>query len=140
MEITEIRKSRMPRKPVSYPSTFLPRINRALDFFVESWNNHPLSTEHNRTPTNQLFIEGALRQHMTPDFPHTGQGAPAIPTPSPGEVVRVPKSSFEPCSSLIQQLQQHDMLAVTDDFGYSIYCHMHRVVTRHLLSCNDCAV
>ena len=49
-------------------SVFLPRINSALDSFVESWNNHPLSTSENLTP-NQLFIQGALRQNMTPTFP-----------------------------------------------------------------------
>lgn len=34
---------------------FLPRINPALKSFVELWNNHPVSTELNRTP-NQLLI------------------------------------------------------------------------------------
>ena len=29
---------------------YLPRINRALDEFVQDWNNHPLSTEGNRSP------------------------------------------------------------------------------------------
>lgn len=37
---------------------YLPRINEALDEFVECWNNHPVSTENNLTP-NQLFIQGA---------------------------------------------------------------------------------
>jgi len=43
----------------------LPRINQALEGFVESWDNHPVSTCQNLTP-NQLFIQGALRQNMTP--------------------------------------------------------------------------
>jgi len=34
--------------------TFLPRINQQLRKFIDAWNNHPLSTEENRTP-NQLF-------------------------------------------------------------------------------------
>ena len=34
---------------------YLPRINKILDEFVESWNNHSLSTERSMTP-NQLFI------------------------------------------------------------------------------------
>ena len=29
---------------------FLPRINSALHSFIESWNNHPISTENNKTP------------------------------------------------------------------------------------------
>ena len=38
---------------------FLPHINAALDAFVESWNNHPISGERNFSP-NQLFVRGAL--------------------------------------------------------------------------------
>ena len=39
---------------------FIPRINRNLDKFKASWNNHKLSTEHQKTP-NQLYILGMLR-------------------------------------------------------------------------------
>ena len=47
---------------------FLPRINSALNDFVESWNNHSLSSEHNLTP-NQLFIREAIEQNMMPQQP-----------------------------------------------------------------------
>ena len=30
---------------------FLPRINHALHMFAHSWNHHPMSTEHNMTPS-----------------------------------------------------------------------------------------
>lgn len=36
---------------------YLPRINKALDHFVSQWNNHPLSSEGNRTPL-QKWTEG----------------------------------------------------------------------------------
>jgi hypothetical protein len=36
---------------------YLPRISRALEEFVTDWNNHPLSTEGNRSP-NQLWYSG----------------------------------------------------------------------------------
>ena len=52
---------------------YLPRINESLDSFVECWNNHPVSTEHNLTP-NQLFIQGALSQNMTPAPPRQTAG------------------------------------------------------------------
>lgn len=39
---------------------YLSRINNALTAFQESWNNHSIRTEHNRTP-HQLFIGGSLR-------------------------------------------------------------------------------
>lgn len=38
---------------------FLPRINRHLQLFTESWNNHPLRTQRNQTPM-QLWISGIL--------------------------------------------------------------------------------
>lgn len=38
---------------------FEPRINESLKTFQFQYNNHPLSTEHNKTP-NQLFILGVL--------------------------------------------------------------------------------
>lgn len=36
---------------------FLPRINRALNMFTQTWNNHKLSSERNKTPL-QLFRRG----------------------------------------------------------------------------------
>lgn len=36
---------------------FKPRINRALTLFATQWNNHPLSTEGNRSPY-QVWIQG----------------------------------------------------------------------------------
>ena len=38
---------------------FLPRINKALAEFVNSWNNHPLRTVGHKSP-QQLFTAGAL--------------------------------------------------------------------------------
>ena len=40
---------------------FIGRINYALHEWMDSFNNHPLSTEHNWSP-NQLWINGMLRQ------------------------------------------------------------------------------
>ena len=36
---------------------FIPRINAAIQQFLESWNNHPLSSAHNMSPI-QLWIVG----------------------------------------------------------------------------------
>jgi transposase InsO family protein len=38
---------------------YLPRINRALTEFAEQWNQHPISTEENKSPY-QLWISGML--------------------------------------------------------------------------------
>lgn len=39
---------------------YKPRINQALQQFVEAWNNHGVRTEHGHTP-NQLFTAGSLQ-------------------------------------------------------------------------------
>lgn len=36
---------------------FLPRINKALDIFTNTWNNHKLSTQGGKTPY-QLYVRG----------------------------------------------------------------------------------
>ena len=37
------------------------RISRALDLFTRAWNQHPLSSEHNTSPT-KLWVRGMLQQ------------------------------------------------------------------------------
>ena len=47
---------------------FKPRINRALTLFATQWNNHPLSTEGNRSPDHvcvQGFYECANSNYLT---------------------------------------------------------------------------
>uniref|UniRef100_A0A7M5TZP3 Integrase catalytic domain-containing protein n=1 Tax=Clytia hemisphaerica TaxID=252671 RepID=A0A7M5TZP3_9CNID len=45
---------------------FIPRINRLLNEFSSSWNNHPLRTEKNMTP-NQLWSRGFLESETLVD-------------------------------------------------------------------------
>ena len=42
---------------------FIPRINHNLFVFMHAWNNHPLSTEHNRSQL-QLFAGGSIGNPM----------------------------------------------------------------------------
>lgn len=90
-------------------TVFLPRINSALHSFVESWNNHPVSTEHNQTP-NQLFVDGALRKNMIPTLHTPTHAVGNIPIPTSSEVINVPRSAFLPCDRLVHELERHDML------------------------------
>ena len=117
-------------------SVFLPRINSTLDSFVESWNNHPISTEQNMTP-NQLFIEGALRQNITPTL-HTPTCSTAVSIPSSHSAVAVPRSEFVPCDHLQHELDRYNMLSINEDFGYSLYQQVCSLVGRHLQYCNNC--
>ena len=38
---------------------FVPRINKSLNEFTQSWNNHPICTTGHKSP-NQLFSAGAI--------------------------------------------------------------------------------
>ena len=38
---------------------FLPRINVAIDSFVNAWNRHPMTTEHNWLP-EQMWVNGMV--------------------------------------------------------------------------------
>ena len=93
---------------------FIPRINATLESFVQSWNNHSLSTENNMTP-NQLFIRGAIQQNMTPFSPHsssntTGRGMSGLPSTS--NHVSVPRVMFRPCPTLNRDItNMHNMCA-----------------------------
>ena len=83
----------------------MPRINSTLESFIESWNNHALSTENNLTP-NQLFIRGAIQQNLTPFFPSTSgpgsRGSSGLPSTS--NHVSVPLISFTPCPLLYRDV------------------------------------
>ena len=124
---------------------YLPRINSALESFVESWNNHPISTERNMTP-NQLFVRGALEHNVTPQQPQNVQPGTAttsnIPLPQVSSAVTVPRSHFTPCAALTAQVAQNIVpLAPSDDFGYALYCETVDIVGRHLqIGCNNCSV
>lgn len=111
-------------------------LDHALKVFAESWNNHPLSTEHNKTP-NQLFVEGALQQ-QTLFTPSQGQSR-AVMLPVSRDHVTVPRSTFSPCSHLTGYLDQIDTLRDSDTFGIDIYKEAVEIVGLHLtLSCQDC--
>ena len=113
---------------------FLGRINQALKSFVLSWNNHPLSTEHNSTP-NQLFVAGALQQHGS--APSRISRRRTLPTFR--DHVQVPRSSFLPCSVLQHDINEVDHLRQSDDFGKDIYLEIVHMVGQHLThGCQNC--
>jgi hypothetical protein len=35
---------------------FIPRINQSLETFRHAWNQHPISTEHNYSPTQMMIM------------------------------------------------------------------------------------
>lgn len=72
---------------------FLPRINSTLERFIESWNNHSLSSENSLTP-NQLFIRGAIQQNMTPVIPSFTTGGISTRLPSVSNMLQYRRACF----------------------------------------------
>ena len=119
---------------------FLPRINKTLSEFIETWNNHPVSTAQNLTP-NQMFIRGALEQNMIPVMPQAPHNVVDPAFPSVRSNVEVPRIQFIPCQSLRHELQSLvNPLLATDDMGYDLYNHAVSIVGMHLqhATCNHC--
>ena len=118
---------------------FLPRINKLLSEFQESWNNHGLSTEGQCTPY-QLFTEGFLFEETVPVLPDGSNGSSSQPPSSATvpERVEVPVNKFKPCTVLQDELQAIDPLQACTDYGRSIYSHCIDVSGQHLSLCEDC--
>jgi hypothetical protein len=52
---------------------FMPRIQEDLNNFKAYWNNHPLETEHNRTPHQLILLNAAAINYDEPiDLIHYG--------------------------------------------------------------------
>lgn len=108
-------------------TVYIHRINSALKSFVESWNNHSLSSAHSLTP-NQLFIQGAMQQNTIPVIPSTSNSPAALPQPVARDHVLVPDSNFHPCEGLEDDVRRIDVMQSCNDFGYHIYKQVLQVV------------
>ena len=119
--------------------TFLPRINAVLREFVESWNNHAISTERNLTP-NQFYVQGFLQQGSTPDMPHHSATQNVTIPYVPQAFVSVPRSTFSPCTQLQMQLSTINPVAHCHDFGVTVYLQVVQLVGQHIESgCISCS-
>lgn len=120
---------------------YLPRINRSLQGFKESWNRHSMSTEGNMSPY-QMFFEGlsAIQTDSSSavNSPHMNTGSANHTIDIPNRV-EVPRNTFVPCSILLTQLSIVQPLHVSTDFGKSFYYEVIQIVGRHLESgCSNC--
>ena len=119
---------------------FLPRIQQTLSSFIESWNNHSISTENNLTP-NQLFITGAIQYEITPQrhsTTPTSHSTNPLLHPTRDRVV-VPRINFTPCTRLVVLLNaQINPLDQDPEFGKNIYLNAVNIVGRHCTRCSDC--
>ena len=129
--------------------TFLPRINRALQSFVEAWNLHPIRTEHNWTP-EQIWMNGMidLRNRQLPavadvvealestdDLEWFGYDAQA---PHPGydglSTVVVDDVDIELPEDIGEQLSRViNPLAESSSFGIDLYIQVLEILTSHIV-------
>ena len=110
---------------------FVPRINRALEEFVNSWNHHSIRTAGHQSP-HQLFTAGCLllqhSQLAALDFfdvadedyglDHDGP----LPTADDGVGIQVPNVSIQFSATDIDNLLRNiDPCGPSDTFGIEIY-------------------
>ena len=118
---------------------YLPRINRCLNEFKESWNHHSISTEGCQSPY-QLFFEGVTYMNQTHNYnlrTYTNIDVSQIT----GEWVTIPRLLFVPCSSLMQDLSCINPLQSCSDNGISLYKNAIELMGQHLiLQCNNCHI
>ena len=133
---------------------FESRINHAINEFAVAWNNHRLSTERNRSP-NQLFMMGMLAlsspHESTPMLPSTpvaaqqgvvnnSAGPSTISLPSASSHVCMPRSRFEPCTLMQQELQSYiNPLGDTHSRGKDINLVAMSIVCTHLQNHVTCS-
>ena len=108
---------------------YLPRINKSLKQFTQSWNNHPLRTACHKSPL-QLFTAGVLLlQNLgleAMDFFQTVDETYGIDTDGPistsEEGVEVPQSRLEFSESDLSYLRQViDPNSPSDNHGIDLY-------------------
>lgn len=97
---------------------FLPRINKCITEFKETWNNHSLSSEGNMSPY-QLFTVGLLCAGTDcHNQPHNSIAD--VDIDSTGEHVSVPRIKFTPCALLLQHIHAINPLQHCLDNGVSL--------------------
>ena len=119
--------------------TFLPRINKCINEFKESWNNHALSSEGNMSPY-QLYTEGLL--YAGPECHGQTHGAMTdVDVNVTTEHISVPRIKFVPCTHLLQQIQTIHPLQPCLDNGITLFYSIIRSVGQHLdMHCGQCRI
>ena len=122
---------------------YLPRINRSISEFQESWNNHGLSSEGAMSP-HQLHFEGmnCLVQNCDSFTGSTQINNMSDVETSQVDRVSVPRIIFIPCTALEQNLRSSiSPLELTPDHGRTLYNQTIQIVGQHLApGCDQCIV
>ena len=120
--------------------TFIPRINKSLESFREGWNNHSLSTENNRTPS-QMFVSGLIPhlQQNEVESDSESESEPGSLQQASHDAVAVPRCLFRPCASLNHAIENLNSPTQPDPHGRSMYTAIIQICGVHLCSgCDEC--
>ena len=103
---------------------FVPRINASLKAFQSAWNNHPLSTENNKSPL-QLYTAYSIGSYLFDEVidPSTyGIDSEITCDGDDTETVVVPETNIPLSPASVQQLQSRiNPMHSSDDFGKQLY-------------------
>lgn len=107
---------------------FIPRLNKSLEGFVQSWNNHSLRTEHGHSP-NQLFTVGAFlssdsfsEQSIDEPFDESSYGIDEAGLNGSDEEIVLPESRVTLTTQEEECLQTSiNPLVDSDNYGIEIY-------------------
>ena len=109
---------------------FIPRINRSLKEFVNSWNNHPLRTAGHKSP-QQLFTAGALllqnSQISALDFFDSVDDSYGIDPDGPipaavsEEGIVIPQTTLRFSEDDMHVLQHVDPFGVSNNYGIDLH-------------------
>ena len=75
---------------------------------------------------------------MTPTLPSNLHYGTSMQVPNSSEHLSLPRSGFNPCVLLLEELDAINMLTDGDNFGYSLFNRVCYVVGHHLEDCDDC--
>ena len=110
---------------------FLPRINKSFLQFQESWNNHALSSEGNKSPL-QVFVEGSMNS-LSEARSQTETSDVDVSNLTNNHVM-VTTISFLPCSSLQSAMNTINPLESVSDNGLTLYVRAVEICGSHFSS------
>ncbi|XP_019861672.1 PREDICTED: uncharacterized protein LOC109590193 [Amphimedon queenslandica] len=109
---------------------YVPRINRALDEFKESWNHHQIRTAHHKSP-HQLFVSGLiLMRHsdrVPSDFFDEVDELYGVDDEGPEPIgnegnINIPRVNFQLSPENMESLHLLiDPCQVSDNYGIDLY-------------------
>lgn len=119
---------------------FVPIINRALDEFVEAYNNHSLRTEHRWTPlmiwTNGIISPAHASDTAVHDFVNNNEESFGVDPDGPesnefdhGDI-QIPNTDVNLIEEDRSELSLQDPLQLSQNYGIDVFLRVRALVRR----------